>query len=57
MRFFALTARTTSQIVNAIGIPKINKMTSVIFFCLNSPLREHSSIGDQLATLLASAKT
>ena len=42
MRFFALTARTTNQIVSAIGIPRINKMTSVIFFYSNTnstPLR------------------
>lgn len=32
MRFFALTARATSQIASAIEIPKINKMTSVPVF-------------------------
>jgi hypothetical protein len=30
MRFFALTARTISQIASAIGIPRITKTTSMM---------------------------
>ena len=48
MRLCALLVRAISQIASAIGIPKISKRTSVIFFYLTRKNADFVETGSRL---------